>query len=62
MKDIMDFLREHWGALSTGAFGLLWIIVRLTPSEKDDKILRFLQTLFNFFIPDRKKRKRHPGI
>lgn len=62
MQEILDFVKQHWAALSTGLFGLIWVIVRLTPSEKDDQILKFLQKLFNFFIPDRKKEKRTPGL
>ncbi len=55
MQEIFDFIKQHWAALSAGLFGLIWVIVRLTPSEKDDQILRFIQNLFNFFIPDRRK-------
>jgi hypothetical protein len=62
MREIFDFIKEHWGALSTGAFGLVWAIVRLTPSEKDDKILAFIIKLLNFFIPDRKKDRRGPSL
>ena len=58
MEVIFEFIKQHWAALSAGLFGLIWVIVRLTPSEKDDQILRFLQNLFNFLIPDRKKEKR----
>ncbi len=59
MREIIDFIKENWGLLSSGSFGLLWVIVRLTPSKKDDRILKFLQRFFNFFIPDRKKKKKH---
>jgi len=62
MKEIFEFIKEHWAALSSGSFGLIWVIVRLTPSTKDDKILKFLQKVFNFFIPDRKKRIRGPHL
>lgn len=62
MRDVIEFLREHWGALSAGAFGLVWAIVRLTPSEKDDRILKFIERFLQFLIPDRKKRRRTPGL
>lgn len=62
MQEIFDFIKQHWVALFSGLFGLIWVIVRLTPSEKDDQILKFLQNLFNFFIPDRKKHKRTSGL
>lgn len=62
MREIFDFIKEHWVALSTGSFGLIWVIVRLTPSTKDDQILQFIQTVFNFLIPDRKKKRRTPGL
>lgn len=62
MQEIFDFIKQHWVVLSSGLFGFIWVIVRLTPSKKDDQILKFLQKLFNFFIPDRKKEKRTPGL
>ena len=53
MKQI---LIENW---STILFGVVipasWAIVRLTPTKKDDKVMKFIVTVLNAIVPDRKK-------
>ena len=62
MQEIFNFIKEHWGALISGLFGFIWVIIRLTPTEKDDQILKFIEKLLQFFIPDRRKRRHTPGL
>lgn len=62
MQEIFDFIKEHWGALIWGLIAFIWIIVRLTPTQKDDVILQFIERFLQLIIPDRKKRKRTPGL
>lgn len=60
MENIWKFIIENYGTIIWGLVAFAWIIVRLTPSTKDDKILQFIVTILNFFIPDRKKKNPTP--
>jgi hypothetical protein len=50
-----NFFLDNWGALLLGIFGFIDLVVRLTPTEKDNSIVNFLMTLFNAIIPNFKK-------
>ena len=50
-----NFFSDNWGALLMGILGLIDLIARLTPSEKDNSIVNFLMTLLNSIIPNLKK-------
>ncbi len=42
----MDWLLGHWAEICEGllaAYGLLCIVVKITPTKKDDKILEMLR-------------------
>jgi len=60
MELIWKFIIEHYGAIIWGLVALAWVIVRLTPTTKDDRILQFIVTILNFIIPDRKKKRPGP--
>lgn len=62
MQEIFDFIKEHWGASLCGLFIFNWIIIKLTPTEKEDQLLKLIVDLLQYFIPDRRKRKRTPGL
>lgn len=49
------FLSVNWGVLSLSLLSFLEVITRLTPSEKDNTVLRFLSNILNAFIPNLKK-------
>lgn len=49
-----QFLIENWYSLLMGLIPVVWVIVRLTPSKKDDKIWGFIVKIINA-IPDNKK-------
>jgi len=58
-----EFLMEHGAVLiSGGLIPLIWFVVRLTPSKKDDVIMKALIAIFqagkgalDVLVPDRKK-------
>lgn len=60
MQNIWNFIIEHYGAIIWGLVAFIWVIVRLTPTTKDDRIMQFIVTILNFIIPDRKKKKATP--
>jgi len=50
-----ELLLENVGSVSTLFIFILWIIIRLTPTKKDDQVIRIVFNLFAFIFPDRKK-------
>lgn len=50
-----DFLKDNWIALLLGLLGFIELIVRLTPSTKDNSIFNWLATLINALLPNIKK-------
>tara|TARA_R110001583_G_scaffold62425_1_gene183603 strand:+ start:28 stop:183 length:156 start_codon:yes stop_codon:yes gene_type:complete len=51
----MEVLKEHWLELTLGVLALLKVIVNITPTEKDNKVFGWLDSLINAIIPDKKK-------
>lgn len=51
---IWAFLVANWVALLIALGGFLEVIVRLTPSQKDDTILAFIKNILDSFIPNRR--------
>lgn len=49
------FIARNWGALTLSLLALAETIVRLTPSQKDNSILKLIATLLNSIIPNNKK-------
>lgn len=52
---IGNFLTENWIALVLGLMGFIELIVRLTPSDKDNSIFNWLAALINALLPNLKK-------
>lgn len=48
------FLVANWVALLIGLGGFIEVIVRLTPTKKDDSILAFIKNILDSFIPNRR--------
>jgi len=46
---------DNWGILSLGLLSFLEIIVRITPSEKDNSIFNFVSRILNAVIPNLRK-------
>jgi hypothetical protein len=57
MKEVLDFLMQNGAELLLSVLAVAKIIVRLTPTKKDDKIFGYLDDLISFFISDNKAKK-----
>jgi hypothetical protein len=51
----MEIIKEHWLELLLGLLAFLKIVVNLTPTEKDNKVFGWLDSLINAIVPDKKK-------
>lgn len=49
------FISKNWGVLTLSLLAFAETIVRLTPSEKDNSILKLISTIINSIIPNFKK-------
>ena len=54
-KENLQFIVENWGSLLSGLMAFIWIIVRLTPTKKDDVVFGIIKKILDLFIPDRKR-------
>ena len=52
---MMDFILDNWGELLIGAMAFIKIIVNITPTEKDNMVFGWLDSLVNMIVSDRKK-------
>lgn len=50
-----DFLIANWPQILAGLIPVVWFIVRLTPTEKDDKVWAFIVKIIEFVTADNKK-------
>jgi hypothetical protein len=51
----MEILKNHWAEIALGVLALLKVIVNITPTEKDNKVFGWMDSLINAIIPDKKK-------
>jgi len=56
MQEVLDFLLQNGAELLLSIMALLKIVVRLTPTKKDDKVFGYLDDLVSFFITNNEKR------
>jgi len=52
---MLDFIIENWGELVIGLLAFAKIVVNLTPTETDNKIFGWLDSMINMIIEDRRK-------
>ena len=52
---MIDFIIANWGELTIGLLAFIKIIVNLTPTETDNQIFGWLDSLINMIISDRRK-------
>ena len=52
---VASFIAEFWAELVLGVLAFVKIIVNLTPTENDNKVFGWLDSLINLIISDRKK-------
>jgi hypothetical protein len=56
-SNIWTIVQDNWGALIAAFLGFLEVIIRLTPSEKDNSIFNFIKKILDWLIPN----KASPG-
>ena len=49
------FISENWLELLIGLMAFIKIITNLTPTEQDNKVFGWLDSIFNVIIPNYKK-------
>tara|TARA_R100000329_G_scaffold131927_1_gene111332 strand:+ start:366 stop:611 length:246 start_codon:yes stop_codon:yes gene_type:complete len=52
---VWNFILANLGELIIGLLAFVKIIVNLTPTEKDNKVFGWLDSLINMIVADRKK-------
>jgi len=51
----MDFILDNLAELVIGVLALIKVVVNLTPTEKDNQVFGYIDSLVNMVISDRKK-------
>ena len=51
----MDFISQNWLELLVGLMAFLKVVTNLTPTEKDNKIFGWLDSVIDAVIPNYKK-------
>ena len=52
----MEFILSNWGELLLGILAFAKVVVNLTPTEKDNKVFGYIDSLINNIIADRLKK------
>lgn len=52
---MIRFLIENWHVLLEALIALIWVIVRLTPTEVDNRVFAFIVKLLTVLIPNNRK-------
>ena len=52
----MELLKEHWLEVLIAVMALIKVITNLTPTDKDNKIFGWLDTIIDSVIPNYKKK------
>lgn len=59
MQEILGYLLDNGAELLIAILATAKIIVRLTPSVKDDKIFGYIDELISFFIKNNEKKPKN---
>ena len=51
----MDFVLHNWAELVLALMAFVKVVINLTPTEKDNQIFGYLDSLINMIIADRIK-------
>ena len=54
-KIMLEFIGQNWLELLIGFMAFIKIITNLTPTEDDNKVFSYLDSIFNAIIPNYKK-------
>ena len=52
----MDFIIENWAALLLGLLAFAKVVVNLTPTEKDNQVFGWIDTLITTITGDTRKK------
>ena len=52
---MLEFIGQNWLELLIGFMAFIKIITNLTPTEDDNKVFSYLDSIFNAIIPNYKK-------
>ena len=52
----MDFIMENWGELLIGLMAFVKVIVNITPTEKDNQVFGWVDSLINMIVSDNRKK------
>lgn len=53
-----DLFLTYWAEILLAAMAFVKVIVNLTPTEADNKVFGWLDTLINAIVADRRKERR----
>lgn len=51
----MEFVMENLTEIVYAVLTVAWVVVRITPTKKDNDILTVIQKIVDYIIPNRKK-------
>lgn len=52
---MIQFFADNWAELLIAILALAKVVVNLTPTERDNQVFGWIDTLINSIIPDKKK-------
>ena len=53
----MEFFTQNWAELLLGVMAFVKVVVRLTPTVKDDAVFGKLDSLISWIVPNYEKKK-----
>jgi hypothetical protein len=53
-----ELIQTYWAEILLALMALVKVIVNLTPTEADNKVFGWLDTLINAIVSDRRKERR----
>ena len=56
-----ELIQTYWAEIILALMAFVKVIVNLTPTEADNKVFGWLDTLINAIVADRRKERREAG-
>ena len=53
-----ELIQTYWAEIILAAMAFIKVIVNITPTEADNKVFGWLDTLINAIVADRRKERR----
>jgi hypothetical protein len=53
-----ELIQTYWAEIILAAMAFIKVIVNLTPTEADNKVFGWIDTLINAIVADRRKERR----